>query len=147
MKTVVQAKTVAHKSAIDLPRVGALVAIGASGTPIVDYEGNESGPLPARTAIISANRGDTVILLFDRGDPSCPIIIGVVHDRLEPNVPEELTITAKRVILKGTEEVNLRCGESSLLLRKDGKTLLKGREVVSRASQTNRIKGSTVQVN
>jgi hypothetical protein len=33
------------------------------------------------------------------------------------------------------------------MLRKDGKTVLKGREVLSRASRTNRVKGATVQIN
>jgi hypothetical protein len=124
-----------------------LVDIGPDGSPIIEYGGNELGPIPARTAISSASRGDTVLLVFDQGDPTRPIIIGIVRDRFEKGFPQRLNMAAKEILLEGAEEVCLRCGESSLTLRKDGKTLLKGREVLSRASRTNRVKGATVQIN
>jgi hypothetical protein len=128
-------------------QTGVLLEIGANGSPIVDYGGNELGPIPARTAILSANAGDTVLLVFDGGDPTRPIIVGVVRDRFEKSHPQRLKLAAKEILVEGTEEVSLRCGESSLILRKDGKAVLKGREVLSRASRTNRIKGATVQLN
>jgi Domain of unknown function (DUF6484) len=130
-----------------MPGLGLLVDIGADGSPIIEQNDNGLGPIPARTAITSARLGDTVLLIFDQGDPTRPIIIGVVRDTFAPSRPQRLRIAANEIVVEGTEEVSLRCGESSLTLRKDGKTVLKGREVLTRASQTNRIKGSTVQIN
>jgi hypothetical protein len=85
--------------------------------------------------------------VFDRGDPTRPIIVGIVRDRFDAKLPQRLQIAAKEVVMEGAEEVSFRCGESSLTLRKDGKTVLKGRELLSRASRTNRIQGATVQIN
>lgn len=147
MKTETRRKENASWQAGGAAQTGVLLEVGAEGSPIVDYSGNELGPIPARTAIASANAGDTVLLVFDGGDPTRPIIVGVVRDRFEKSHPQRLKIAAKEILVEGTEEVSLRCGESSLILRKDGKAVLKGREVLSRASRTNRIKGATVQVN
>jgi hypothetical protein len=130
-----------------VPQTGLLVEVGADGSPRVEYSGNELGPIAARTTIPSARKGDTVLLVFDQGDPARPIIIGIVRDRFEKSFPNRLRMAAKEIVLEGADEVSLRCGESSLTLRKDGKTVLKGNEVVSRASRTNRIRGATVQIN
>jgi hypothetical protein len=147
VKTETRHKETIAWQADGAPQTGVLLEIGASGSPIVDYSGNELGPIPARTAIASANAGDTVLLVFDGGDPTRPIVVGVVRDHFEKSQPQRLKIAAKEIVVEGTEEVSLRCGESSLTLRKDGKAVLKGREVLSRASRTNRIKGATVQLN
>ena len=147
MKTETRHKETTSWQAAGAPQSGVLLEIGANGSPIVDFSGNELGPIPARTAIASASAGDTVLLVFDGGDPTRPIIVGIVRDRFEKSHPQRLKIAAKEIIVEGTEEVSLRCGESSLILRKDGKAILKGREVLSRASRSNRIKGATVQIN
>jgi Domain of unknown function (DUF6484) len=145
MATTVENKPSAGWRTGGVPEIGVLVDIGADGTPMVEY-GGEDGPVSARTAIPSASRGDIVLLLFDHGDLRRPIIIGIVRDTFE-GFPKRLKIAAKELLIEGAETVTLRCGESSLTLRRDGKTVLKGKEVVSRASRTNRIKGSTVQIN
>jgi hypothetical protein len=147
MDTSIQERVFAHRRTGDILQIGLLVDIGSDGSPIVDYNGNELGPIPARTVIPSAAHGDSVLLVFDDGDPTRPIIIGIVRDRFETNQPQRLRMTAREILVEGAEEVSIRCGESSLTLRKDGKTMLKGREVLSRASRTNRIRGATVQVN
>ena len=139
-------RRVARRSAA-APHIGILVDVRSDGIPVVDYAGNRLGPIPARTAVSVANPGDTVLIILQDGDPTSPIITGVVHDRLETGLPQKLRLAAKEIALEGTHEISLRCGESSLILRKDGKAMLKGSEVLSRASRTNRIKGATVQLN
>jgi hypothetical protein len=129
------------------PETGLLVDIGNDGIPIVDFDGNQLGPVAARTTIPSANRGDTVLLIFDQGDPARPIIIGTVRDTFEKTLPQRLKFAAKEILIEGAEEISLRSGDSSLTLRKDGKTVMKGKDVVSRAARTNRIKGATVKIN
>jgi hypothetical protein len=147
MKAVLSDNRVASVPVINSPQTGVLVRVEADGSPLVEYGDSGLGPVPARTLIPSASAGDSVLLVFDRGDPARPIIVGIVRDRFEAKLPQRLQITAKEVVMEGAEEISFRCGESSLTLRKDGKTVLKGRELLSRASRTNRIKGATVQIN
>ena len=54
--------------------------------------------------------------------------------------PDELTIEAKQNLV-------LRCGDGSITLRNDGKILIKGKDLVSRAKRLNRIKGGSVAIN
>lgn len=58
----------------------------------------------------------------------------------EIEIPDALNITAKN-------SIQITCGETSLSLRKDGKVFLKGKEITSRASGTNKIKGGTIRLN
>ena len=41
----------------------------------------------------------------------------------------------------------IRCGEGSITLTKDGRLVLKGRELVSRATEANKIRGALVSIN
>lgn len=147
METLIKDKSPRIQRSYVSPETGVLVEIGADGSPIVDYNGNTLGPIAARTVIASAVQGDTVLLLFDQGDPARPIIIGVVRDTFEQSFPRRLKLAAREILIEAADEVSLRSGDSSLTLRRDGKAVLKGKDVVSRASRTNRIKGATVQIN
>jgi uncharacterized protein (DUF2345 family) len=53
---------------------------------------------------------------------------------------ENVTITADK-------NITLICGKSSLTLRRDGKIITKGTNILSRATATNKIKGGSVAVN
>jgi hypothetical protein len=52
-----------------------------------------------------------------------------------------------RIVLRADREIVLECGESSLILQRDGRVVLRGVEVVSRASRTNKIRGACVKIN
>jgi hypothetical protein len=147
MKTAVVTKEHTLWRSPALPKAGVFVGLSADGCPMVEYSGNKPGPVLARTAISTADPGDTVLLLFEDGDPARPIIIGVVRDRFEPRFPQQVKITGKEIFLEGAETVSLCSGESTLTLRKDGRATLKGREVLTRASRTNRVRGATVKIN
>jgi hypothetical protein len=147
MDAAVQNLNHIHSGLENKLRTGVVVDIAGDGSPRVEYSGNELGPMPARTIVQSARPGDPVLLVFEQGDPMRPIILGVVRDRFEANRAQRLNLNAKEVIVEAVDSLSLRCGDSSLTLRRDGKTILKGGEVVSRASRTNRIKGATVKIN
>ena len=96
-------------------------------------------------------QGHPVLLVLENGDPALPIIVGLVEDVL-PNaavVPadDSFEINGRRVSFEGREEVVLRCGEASITLRADGQVIVKGTRVMSRASEANKIRGATVQIN
>ena len=51
------------------------------------------------------------------------------------------------VLLEAKENLTLRVGAGSITLRKDGKILIRGKDLVSRADRMNRIKGGAVSIN
>ena len=97
-------------------------------------------------------------LCLRNGDPNKPIIVGLMEDPLEKLVSLELatdesetnndiTIDGKRVTLEAEDEVMLKCGKGSILIRKDGRIIVKGTNILSRASGPNRVKGASVALN
>ena len=53
----------------------------------------------------------------------------------------------RRLTLSADEKIEIRCGESLLAMDSEGKILIRGTQVTSRASETQRIKGGTVKIN
>jgi hypothetical protein len=146
-----------------LPQVGArlgrITTVDAEGRAFVDFPGNTQGPVVARTcatAPAGLRLSDaTVLLNFENDDPALPVITGFVQERLiaprrtaKANLQaDEVTVDGRQVTLEGRDEVVLRCGQSSITLTKDGRVVVKGVEIVSRASRTNKIKGGNVNIN
>jgi hypothetical protein len=61
--------------------------------------------------------------------------------------PVEAHVDGKRVVIEGTDEVVLKCGQASITLRRNGKLVIKGTYVETHSTGVNRIKGGSVQVN
>ncbi|RZI57098.1 MAG: hypothetical protein EOP37_21670 [Rubrivivax sp.] len=60
---------------------------------------------------------------------------------------QTVTVDGERVVLNGAKQVELRCGEASIVLTAAGKILIRGTYVLSRSSGANRIKGAFVDIN
>jgi hypothetical protein len=119
--------------------VGKIASIDGQGRVLVSL--GEGRIVPARLsttvrraeALEAAASGTPALLLLEDGVEAPPILVGLVRDRLEyPDAHQALT---------------LRCGESSITLRRDGKVIIKGEEIVSRARGTNKVKGAIVKIN
>jgi hypothetical protein len=150
-------------------RAGHIAGLDASGVPLVDFPGSAAGPVPARLALAldarglqeAAARHQKVVLLFENGDPDLPFILGLIHepsatpllDALLESPPEtarpptEAHVDGKRVVIEGQDEIVLKCGEASITLRRNGKVIVKGTYLESRATGTHRIKGGSVEIN
>jgi hypothetical protein len=139
--------------------LGTLCVVTSDGVPWVDYPGNPRGPMPARivTTVCAQDcvPGTSVVLLFD-GNLARPVITGVVSERIAPSRHEasalnrrgqDVVVDGRRVVLEGHEEIVLRCGRGSITLTANGRVVLKGTELVSRSSGTNKIRGATVNIN
>jgi len=134
------------------PRAGWIAEIDASGAVRVDYPGNTSGPLDARavvdlprTAIVEGERTD-VLLCFEAGDPQRPVILGILRSaRVTQPAPE--TLAGDKLSFSAGQEMTFRCGEGSITLTADGRIVIKGTRLLSRASETNRIRGASVAIN
>ena len=145
--------------------VGQIVHITKDGRALVDYAGNQGGPVEARSVIDEKSNQDNhcqenipVLLVFENGDPTLPIIVGIVRETLYPSTPlketahsvkppREAILDGRKVSLDAKEEIVLRCGKSSVTLRKDGKIIVKGTQIVSQASGINKIKGASIRIN
>ncbi|MFL5349754.1 MAG: DUF6484 domain-containing protein [Hyalangium sp.] len=138
--------------------VGRIASIDAQGRVLVAL--HKGVPCPARLSttvrraeiLEAAVAGTPVLLLLADDGRTPPILMGMVRDRLE--APGDMSVGAlelqvgrERIALTAREELTLRCGEASITLRRDGKVIIKGEEIVSRARRTNKVKGATVRIN
>ncbi len=140
-------------------RVGRLIEWSNDRGPMVDYPGNPHGPLAARTIVpldaarvaraVAEARG--VLLAFDGEVSDKPIIVGLLEP--QPGTPAallasgEALIDGRRVVLEGKDEIVLRCGAASITLRRNGRLVVRGAYVETRAEGVNRIKGGSVKIN
>jgi hypothetical protein len=114
--------------------------------------------------------GKQLAVKFTHSSPPQAIILGVMHAPISPvldmvlaNTTEasnieplelskecdlqETKIDGKRILITGDEEIVLKCGDSSISLRRDGKIAIRGKYLLNRATGVNRILGGSVQVN
>ncbi|MBF0231471.1 MAG: hypothetical protein HQK65_00335 [Desulfamplus sp.] len=99
-----------------------------------------------------------VLVIFEKGDPARPIIMALMADPVKDLLSmvvdsdseeksQDINLDGKRVRIEAEDEVEIRCGPGSILLRNDGKIVLKGIRIVSRAREVNKIKGGAVRIN
>lgn len=136
--------------------LGELLAIAEQGRqPLVRYPGQPgTQALPARTTVDLQGQhiGQTLLLVFNGGDPLQPIVMGVLRGEAgwplsEPPAQVQVDAEGQRLIVSAKEQLVLRCGKASITLTKAGKVLIEGSYVSSRSSGVNRVKGGSVQLN
>ena len=108
--------------------------------------------------------GDEVLLATSEAPEARPIILGVVAAALatgpdasaegaaapptsRETVPETTAIRNTRIVVEAGEELTLKCGGGTIKIRKDGKIIVSGEHVLTRARGTQRIKGGSVAIN
>jgi hypothetical protein len=130
-------------------RIGSLA--GWDAGPLVDFPGNERGPLRARSLVSldeprvrrAQAQQREVLLAFDGAQP---IVLGLLDDAPELRRFDAI-VDGKRVELRAEEEIVLTCGDASITLRANGRVVIRGAYVETRAAGVNRIKGGTVLIN
>jgi hypothetical protein len=135
-------------------QTGRVVGIDPEGRVFVDFPRNPFGPVPAKLAvtdmaiseILTDPQRPELLLVFEDNDLSRPIIVGRVRDRL-PADGLEIHLRAHRFTVEADEEIELRCGDARFRVTRDGKVIVLGNDVVSRARGRNKIKGGTVNIN
>lgn len=154
---------------IDGVVLGWVAGMDARRGLLVDFPGNPGGAVPARTilsldaptleAAVKERRG--AALQFEDGDPRRPVLMGLLQptsatpmlDALlaapAPAPRERLAarVEGKRVVLEGQDEIVLRCGESTIILRRNGAVLVRGEQIDSRSSGRHVIRGRKVAMN
>jgi len=117
--------------------------VGRRGVVTMAANGGPSGQ-PSRDG--ETLRG-TAILLGLVQEPLSEILEARVDAPSAREVPFDLEVDEERVVLEASREVVLRCGESSITLKKDGRVLIRGSHVVSRSTGPNKVKGASIQLN
>lgn len=145
------------------PHLGRLTGMSEEGLPLVDFEGNPSGPVPARvlagastTHLEDVPVQTEVLLSFEGGQPDRPILMGLLEPRKgllraveakAPALPVTASVDGQRIVLEGQDEIVLLCGEASITLRRNGRVVIRGTHIESHSSGVQRIKGAAVKVN
>ena len=155
--------------------VGVFAGFDAQGQFLVRLARGLAPVVALSTVGLNADdEGDEVVLSLERGDPKRPVILGRAMRHAEPvrrvaeraaapgAEPSEAPATAavlgqgadqtvvvdgQRVVLQGARQVELRCGEASIVLTAAGKILIRGTYVLSRSRGANRIRGAFVDIN
>jgi hypothetical protein len=142
--------------------VGVLVGFARGGEALVDVPGTPMfRRVPARSCIpvTASDIGKEALLLFEGGEPTLPIIIGLAQrpgrkahsiarfTSRSREAHHSVELDGKKLELTARETITLRCGEASITLSKDGKIVIRGVHVISHAAGVNRVRGGTVQLN
>jgi len=137
--------------------IGRIESVGRDGRIVVlhDYQ---VGPVRADTLLsLDVNAplaGAPVLLAFADDDPGRPVLVGLIGDgALDPRLGAARavytidTLLVRDLDLSACNSVNIRCGRSQILMDKFGKIVIKGRDILTRASSRNRVKGGSISLN
>ena len=102
--------------------------------------------------------GREVLVVFPEGNTDIPVIIALMENPIDQLVSLEIEddekkqekdfkIDGKHVTIEAENEIVMKCGKAIILLRNDGKIIIKGTHLLSRSSGPNRIKGASVGIN
>jgi len=92
--------------------------------------------------------GDKVLIWLPESDEERGVVLGRIGRSHAPDIePKTTEETPDEIVIEAKKNLTLKCGEGSITLRKDGKILIKGKDLVSRAKRMNRIKGGSVTIN
>jgi hypothetical protein len=135
---------------------GTLIGFKDDGrTPLVLFPNQPATAAVAAGAILDlqgAHIGRQVVLVFENGNPTRPIIMGLLRGAESWPLAEqpgqvEVDADGERLIVSAKEQLVLRCGMASITLTKAGKVLIQGAYVSNRSSGVIRIKGGSIQLN
>lgn len=90
--------------------------------------------------------GAQIAVAFENGEARRPVIIGRLRGPAETPAPV-LKVDGERVVFRAEKEIELRCGEASIVLTSAGKVLIRGSYVLSRSRGANKIKGAFIDIN
>jgi hypothetical protein len=103
--------------------------------------------------------GKEAVLAFEAGDPTRPIILGLLAaphevrtqeptiESINPTPSIGVTADGERLVLSAQREIELRCGKASITLTQAGKVIIRGSYVLSRSTGANCVKGASIQLN
>ncbi len=110
-------------------------------------EAAEPRPALSTVRLAAEDLGAGIVVAFEKGDTRHPIIVGLLQERQASGAGQNLKIDGERLVLRAEREIELRCGEASIVLTRAGKVLIRGNYVLTRSRGANKIKGAYVDIN
>jgi hypothetical protein len=101
----------------------------------------------------SARNHQRALVVRTDDSPSNWVLIGLVRERVSAAARDaepgqlEVKIDGETLRLTADREIELRCGNASLILRQSGRVILKGTHVVTSSRGPLKVKGATVEIN
>jgi hypothetical protein len=125
-----------------------VLAMSAGGAPVL---------APGDRVLVAAgdDAGDAVVLgvvgpcapAEPAAGPRARALPGAVADRFDTGYLESARVHAARVQVHADEELELTCGKASIMMKREGKVVVRGTNLVSRSSGPHKIKGASVAIN
>ena len=157
---LLRAESLRSRAAAAAVVLGKIVAIDPEGTVRILLPGTpDSRParvaadLSAEALAAAATEGRAAILAFEHGDPTLPIVMGLMR-RTGPATDDDgraqevdARVDGRRMHIVAQDEIVLECGSASITLRRNGRVVIRGEYVETYSEGTNRIKGGQVRIN
>lgn len=118
--------------------------------PMVVFPGNPEDKAIAARSLARLGAGDLgaeVALLFEDGDRARPLIVGRLVDHAREDAAPLVVADGQMLRLTAKERIELRVGKASIVMEADGHVTIRGTDLVSHASRSNRIRGGSVNLN
>lgn len=120
---------------------------GPHGEFLISFDGGCT-----RQAVVSAvglqaaDAGRAVVVAPLPGHSGQLAVLARVQAHAPPTAAN-LKLDGERIVLHAERDIEMRCGEASIVLTRAGKVLIKGEYVLTRSRGANRIKGAHVDIN
>ncbi|MBK6467935.1 MAG: hypothetical protein IPF96_14570 [Rhodobacter sp.] len=140
---------IADRQIVDGVVIGMILGF-REAAPLVVFPGNaQDQAIPARSLarLSAADVGAEVALLFEDGDRARPLIVGRLVEPARDDAAPLLVADGQMLRLTAKERIELRVVKASLVMEADGHITLRGTDLVSHASRSNRIRGGSVNLN
>ncbi len=126
----------------DITNDGRVLAVWRGGPPRAVAIGGMSHD----RVLAGIRRRAEVMLSFLDGDPAQPVVTGELHERVDA---DSVSGAAREPVVEiaAQHELVLRCGQSALVLRADGRVELRGSDVEALSSGAVHIRGAYVGIN
>jgi hypothetical protein len=109
--------------------------------------------IPDGVLIPAARKLQRALVVRTTDNPPRLVLIGLVRERVESGARDaapgqlEVKVDGETLRLTADREIELRCGNASLVLRQSGRVILKGTHVVTSSTGPLKVKGATVEIN
>jgi hypothetical protein len=140
---------IADRQIVDGVVIGMILGF-RDAAPLVVFPGNPSDQATVARSLTRLGADDVgaeVALLFEDGDRARPLIVGKLVEPARDDAAPVVVADGQMLRLVAKERIELRVGKSSLIMEADGRITLRGTDLVSHASRSNRIRGGSVNLN
>ena len=122
--------------------IGTIATLKPDGTPVVswpDDTGQQVQSALSQVAIPAEAIGRRCTLAFERGEPTKPVILGLIQE------PQGSALGYR--IIRAENALILQCGAARIELRADGHIIVQGMQIDNQAYGPYRIKGASIKLN